>query len=72
MSDVMTVRIDKEVKSMLDSFSKRSKTGKNEIINRALRHYIYIQEVNDTRKGLRPYAEAQGFYNEDDVFDSIS
>ncbi len=69
---MITVRIDEEVKSMLDSFSKRSKTGKNEIINKALRQYIYLQEINETRKELRPYAEAQGYYKEDDLFVSIS
>jgi predicted transcriptional regulator len=72
MSNVITVRIDEEVKVMLDSFSKRSKTGKNEIINKALRHYIYLQEVKEIREELRPYAEAQGYYKEDDLFESIS
>ena len=72
MSNVIKVRIDEEVKVMLDSFSKRSKTGKNEIINKALRHYIYLQQVKDIREELRPYAEAHGYYKEDDLFESIS
>ncbi len=72
MSNVIKIHIDEEVKVMLDSFSKRSKTGKNEIINKALLHYIYLQQVKDIREELRPYAEAQGYYKEDDLLESIS
>lgn len=66
MNSVLSVRMDEEVKQMLDTFAEKSKTGKNEIINKALRHYIYLQEVRNVRKELRPYAEAQGFRSEDD------
>jgi predicted transcriptional regulator len=72
MNSVLSVRMDEEVKQMLDTFAEKSKTGKNEIINKALRHYIYLQEVKYVRKELRPYAEAQGFHTEDDLFESIS
>jgi predicted transcriptional regulator len=72
MSNIFSIRMDEEVKQMLDAFAKKSKIGKSEIINKALRHYIYLQEVENVSKELRPYAEAQGFHTEDDLFDSIS
>lgn len=72
MSNIFSIRMDEEVKQMLDAFAKKSKIGKSEIINKALRHYIYLHEVENVRKELRPYAEVQGFHTEDDLFDSIS
>ena len=52
--------------------SKHYSRSKNEIINKALLHYIYLQQVKDIREELRPYAEAQGYYKEDDLLESIS
>ena len=72
MSCVFSIRMDEEVKQMLDVFAKKSRTGKSEIINKALRQYIYFQDVNNIRKEFKSYAEAQGFQNEDDLLNSIS
>ncbi|MCP5046989.1 MAG: ribbon-helix-helix protein, CopG family [bacterium] len=72
MSSNLSIRVDDDVKQMLDTFAEKSNIEKNEIINQALRHYIYLQEVKTVREVFRPYAEAQGFRTEEDVFDSIS
>jgi len=70
MSNVITIRVDDDVKQMLNTFAEKSNTRKREIVNKALRHYIYLQEIKNVRKELKPYAEAWGFYKEEDILNT--
>ena len=72
MSNVVSIRMDDDVQQMLNTFAEKSNTRKRDIVNRALRHYIYLQEIKAVRKELKPYAEAQGFYTEEDILNTIS
>ena len=72
MSTALSVRVEDDVFKSLNMFAQKSKIQKNDIINNALRQYLYLQEVRNIRQDLKPFAEAQGFYNEDDLLNSIS
>ncbi len=72
MSTALSVRVEDDVYKSLDMFAQKSKIQKNDIINNALRQYLHLQEVRNIRQDLNPFAEAQGFHNEDDLLNSIS
>ncbi len=71
MSIRCNVHMDDDVKHMLDSFAQRSKTAQDDIVNKAVRHYIHLQEIKDIRNELKHYTNVQGFLSEDEIFDSL-
>lgn len=72
MSIALSIQMDEDLKLMLDKFAKKFSIQENEIIDKALRHYLYMQEVNTLGEELKPYAQAQGFKTEEDLLNAIS
>ncbi len=72
MSTALSIQLDEDVKRMLDRFAEKTGIQTDEVINNALRHYLYLREIDAIRKELKPYAQARGFETEDDLLNSIS
>ena len=61
-----SVQIKPQVAQMLNQFTQKG-LSKSELINEALRQYLIDQELQSIRARLRPYAQAQGIYTDEDV-----
>lgn len=72
MRNVLSISINDDMKNKLDRFMDRENTSRSEIVKRALAQYFYMNEMENLRKDLRPYAEKQGVFSEEDVFNTIS
>ncbi len=59
--------LDNEIAALMSTGMTRS-----EIIRIALKQYIAREKFRRLRSKLIPYAEAQGIYTDEDVFDVIS
>lgn len=72
MRQVISISLEEELKKKLDAIAKSKHLNKSQIVKEALRKYIFLEEMEQSRKELRPYAEKQGFFTDEDIFKEIS
>ncbi len=70
--DVVTVRVDNDLKRMLDEVSRRSGRSANEIVREALERHLARLRFERLRRGVVPLAEARDYLTDEDVFKEIS
>lgn len=68
---IHSIRIPDSLESELSSLMASGMT-RSEIIRMALKQYIAREKFRQLRSKLVPYAEAQGIYTDEDVFNVIS
>jgi predicted transcriptional regulator len=71
-SATLTIRLDKDLNVLLSKASKRSGRNRSEIAREALRRQLRLQQFEELRKRIMPFAEARGFLTDEDVFSQIS
>ena len=57
---------------MLCQASKRSGKTRSEIARDALRRQLRLEQLDDFRKRIMPFAEACGYLTDEDIFSEIS
>lgn len=72
MGDSLSIRLDSKLSRQLQRMSKQQKRSSSDIAREALRRYIDAEEIRQVREKLRPYAEANGFLTDEDVFKAVS
>jgi metal-responsive CopG/Arc/MetJ family transcriptional regulator len=73
MRKILSLSINDEIMiEKLDNIVKKYHTNRSEIVKKALRQYLYIQEMKILRTELKPFAETQGVFTDEDVFNQIS
>ena len=68
----LTIRIDKELDDLLTKASKMSGKNKSEIARQALKRQLRLEQFDELRKRIMPFAETRGYLTDDDVFSQIS
>jgi len=68
----LTLRLDKDLDALLARASKRSGKNRSEIAREALRRQLRLEQFEEFRRRVMPFAEARGFLTDDDVFSQIS
>jgi predicted transcriptional regulator len=68
----LTLRLDKDLDALLARASKRSGKNRSEIAREALRRQLRLEQFEEFRKRVMPFAEARGFLTDDDVFSQVS
>lgn len=63
---------DEEIVKKLDDLIKKTHTNRSDIVKKALRQYLYLQEMKILRSELRYYAEKKGYYTDEDIFKIVS
>ncbi|HUH66072.1 MAG TPA: CopG family transcriptional regulator, partial [Syntrophales bacterium] len=71
-SATLTIRLDKDLNVLLSKASKRSGRNRSEIVREALRRQLRLQQFEEVRKRIMPFAEARGFLTDEDIFSRIS
>lgn len=72
MSTLLTVRLDDEMAEALDRACEMSGKNRSDIVRDALRRQVRLMEFDLLRERLMPYAEAQGWLTDEDVFRDVS
>jgi metal-responsive CopG/Arc/MetJ family transcriptional regulator len=70
--ETITVRLDEELLPILDEVCKRSGRTRSEVMRTALKRHLALLRFEQLRRRTMPFAAAQGFLTDEDVFDSIS
>ena len=68
----LTIRLDKDLDRLLTKASRRAGKNRSEIAREAMRRQLRLQQFEDLRKRIMPFAEARGFLTDEDVFSEIS
>ncbi len=68
----LTIRLDDKLDSDLRRYLARTGSTKSEFARDALRRQLAIARFRDIRRHLAPFAEAQGWLTDEDVFEDIS
>jgi predicted transcriptional regulator len=68
----LTIRLDKDLDALLTKASKRSGKNRSVIAREALRRQLRLEQFEEIRKRVMPFAEARGYLTDEDVFSQIS
>jgi predicted transcriptional regulator len=68
----LTIRLDKNLETLLTKASKRSGKNRSEIAREALRRQLRLEQFEEIRKRVLPFAEARGLLTDEDVFARVS
>jgi predicted DNA-binding protein len=72
MNSTLSIRIDKDIKVLLDQASKRTGRPKSELVREALRRQLSIEAFQQLRNRVLPFAESQGLITDEDIWKEIS
>ena len=68
----LTIRLDKDLDALLTKASRRSGKNRSVIAREALRRQLRLEQFEQIRKRVMPFAEARGYLTDEDVFTKIS
>lgn len=68
----VTIRLDSKLQRQLDRICKRLGTTRSELVRDALRKQLSLLQFEEARRRLMPFAEAQGYLTDEDVFRDVS
>ncbi|HXT20245.1 MAG TPA: CopG family transcriptional regulator [Thermoanaerobaculia bacterium] len=68
----LTVRIDDEMERRLNQVASLRGVSRSDLVRDLLRRHLLVEMIDEIRKELIPYAEAAGWFTDEDVFRDIS
>jgi len=66
------VRLDDELKPVLDEVCRRSGRSRSEVVREALRRHLAQLRFEQLRLRVMSFAEARGYLTDEDVFKRVS
>ncbi len=75
MQDVkgrMTVRLDGDLRRLLDRLCEETGRSRSEIVRDALRRQLPLLRFEQLRRQVMPFARARGYLVDEDVFRDVS
>ncbi len=68
----LTIRLTDELRADLQKISEEQNKPVRDVVRESIQRYVAIERFRALRKKVLPFAEAQGFVTDDDVFKAIS
>lgn len=72
MKEMVTVRLGPELQRELDEVCAELGRTRSEVVRNAVRRQLGLMRFERTRRRITPFAEDQGYLNDEDVFRDIS
>jgi predicted transcriptional regulator len=70
--NTITIRLPNELRSDLQKLSQEQNKPVSDLVRESIRRYVAVEKFRALRKKVLPFAEAQGFLTDEDVFRAIS
>lgn len=70
--NTLTIRLPDDLRADLTEISREQKKPVSDVVRDSLRRYVAVEKYRSLRKKVLPFAEAQGFLTDEDVFKAIS
>jgi predicted transcriptional regulator len=71
-TSVLTIRIDDDEERLLVELSRALGKSRSDVVREAIRRQIALLMFEETRKNVMPFAEAQRYLSDEDVFRDVS
>jgi len=71
-SSVVTIRLDADLERDLDALAASTGQSRSAIVRDALRRRVAVLRFEEARRQVLPFAEAQGYLTDEDVFRDVS
>lgn len=68
----ITIRLPDDLKDDLQKLSAEQSKPVSDIVRESIRRYVAVEKFRSLRKKALPFAEAQGYLTDEDVFNAIS
>lgn len=72
MRKVISISIDNELEEKLRKNVKKTNSSRSEVVKKALRQYLCLEERKRIRKSLRKYAEKAGYFSDEEIYSDFS
>lgn len=70
--NTVTIRLPEDLKADLRRISREQNKPVSEVVRESIRRYVAVERFRALRRKVLPFAEAQGFLTDEDVFKAIS
>jgi predicted transcriptional regulator len=70
--NTLTIRLPEDIRSDLQKLSQAQNKPVSDIVRESIRRYVAVEKFRGLRKKVLPFAEAQGFLTDEDIFKAIS
>jgi predicted transcriptional regulator len=70
--NTLTIRLPDELRAELQRVSQDENKPVSDVVRESLRRYVAVAKFRSLRRRALPFAEAQGFITDEDVFEAIS
>jgi predicted transcriptional regulator len=70
--NTLTIRLPEDLKDDLQKLSEEQSKPVSDIVRESIRRYVAVEKFRSLRRKVLPFAEAQGFLTDEDVFKAIS
>jgi predicted transcriptional regulator len=71
-SSVVTVRLDPDLERDLDALAAATGQSRSALVRDAVRRRVAVMRFEEARRQILPFAEAQGYLTDEDVFRDVS
>lgn len=71
-SSSITIRLDRDLKRLLDEVCKKLGRTRSDVVRDALRRQLALARFEQLRRQVMPFAEARGYLTDEDVLKEIS
>jgi hypothetical protein len=72
MNQTIKIKLKPSILRSLEQKTKELKINADEVVNKALEDYFYLERLNTMRQQFQGKAREQGFDSEEDLFEAIS
>ncbi len=70
--NTLTIRLPEDLKADLQKISRQQNKPVSDVVRESIRRYVAVERFRALRRKVLPFAEAQGFLTDEDVFNAIS
>jgi len=70
--NTLTIRIPDKLKTDLRMISQQQNKPVSDVVRESVRRYVAIEKFRALRKKTLPFAEAQGYVTDEEIFKAIS
>lgn len=72
MQETIELKLSRELRIVLESITKEEGISPNDLIDKAIRDYLFFRRFHLLRERMAARAQSQGIRTDQDVFDRIS
>jgi predicted transcriptional regulator len=71
-TSALTIRLDPDLERQLDRAARRSGRTRSGLVRDAIRRQLALEEFEDLRRRIMPFAEARGYLTDEDISREVS